>query len=50
METVERKALNGIGINEEQISKLSAKINPKNHAGLFVNVPIMYVDKEVNQV
>jgi len=50
MEIVERREFNGIGINEEQISELTAEINPKNHAGLFVNVPIMYVDKEVSQV
>ena len=50
MEIVERREFNGIGINEEQISELTAKINPENHAGLFVNVPIMYVDKEVSQV
>jgi len=49
-EIAERREINGIGINEEQISEFNVGINPENHVGLFVNVPLMYVDNEVSQV
>ena len=50
MEIVERMEFNGIGINEEKISETNVGINPEINAGMFVNVPIMYVDNEVSQV
>lgn len=49
MEVDERTKPKGYDINEEQYSDSNDGKNPEINAGMFINVPIMYVDKGVEQ-